>query len=53
MLSFLIAKISGWLEQAERGRTDAYLASASDLPELERRIRAIDRGQFQPQTEGN
>nr|WP_284506674.1 DUF3563 family protein [Caballeronia sp. GAWG1-5s-s] len=30
------------LDRAENSRRDAYLASASDIVELERRMRALD-----------
>jgi len=43
MIATLFAKLSNWLEQAERRRIGLYLGSAADHAELERRIRSLDK----------
>lgn len=43
MFGFLLTRILGWFENAEQRRNDAYLASARDLAELERRMRSMER----------
>jgi hypothetical protein len=42
MFAFLLQKLGNVIEQAQQRRRDAYLASSSDLGDLERRMRAID-----------
>jgi hypothetical protein len=46
MFSYIFAAVSNWLENAERGRRDAYLAESSDIFELERRIRSLEKNGF-------
>jgi hypothetical protein len=46
MFSYFFATLSHWLENAERDRRDAYLAESSDIFELERRIRALEKNGF-------
>jgi hypothetical protein len=45
MLIYLFVLLRKALDRAEHSRRDAYLASAVDLGELERRMRSIDIGQ--------
>jgi len=42
MFAYLLEKLNTWLESAERNSREAYLASSSDIVELERRIRSIE-----------
>ena len=46
MFAYIFESLSNWLENAERGRRDAYLAESSDIFELERRIRALEKNGF-------
>ena len=42
MFAYLIEKLSNWFESAERTRREAYLASSSDVVDLEKRLRALE-----------
>lgn len=42
MFAYILEKISFWFESAERSRREAYLASSSDVVDLERRLRALE-----------
>ncbi|MFT4069286.1 DUF3563 family protein [Paraburkholderia sp.] len=42
MFAFLLEKLSTWFETAERERREAYLASSSDIVQLEQRIRSLE-----------
>ncbi|HEY3539739.1 MAG: DUF3563 family protein [Trinickia sp.] len=42
MLAYIIEKLSNWFESAERTRREAYLASSSDVVDLEKRLRALE-----------
>ncbi|WDD94694.1 DUF3563 domain-containing protein [Burkholderia sp. FERM BP-3421] len=42
MFAYVIEKLSTWFETAERTRREAYLASSSDIVQLEQRIRALE-----------
>jgi hypothetical protein len=42
MFAYVIEKLSNWFESAERTRREAYLASSSDIVQLEQRIRALE-----------
>ncbi|WP_250475721.1 DUF3563 family protein [Caballeronia sp. GAFFF1] len=42
MFIYLFLWLKRALDRAENSRRDAYLASASDIVELERRMRALD-----------
>jgi Protein of unknown function (DUF3563) len=42
MLAYIIEKLSNWSESAERTRREAYLASSSDIVDLEKRLRALE-----------
>jgi hypothetical protein len=42
MFAYIIEKLSNWFESAERTRREAYLASSSDIVQLEQRIRALE-----------
>lgn len=42
MLAYLLDKLSNWFEAAERNRREAYLASSSDVVQLEQRIRSLE-----------
>ncbi|MGN6669536.1 MAG: DUF3563 family protein [Trinickia sp.] len=42
MFAYVIEKLSTWLETAERNRREAYLASSSDIVDLERRLRSLE-----------
>jgi hypothetical protein len=46
MISSFLAKLNAWLVNDETRRREAYLATSSDLVELESRIRALDNGQY-------
>ncbi|SDR06807.1 Protein of unknown function [Paraburkholderia tuberum] len=42
MFAFILEKLSTWFETAERSRREAYLASSSDIVQLEQRIRSLE-----------
>jgi hypothetical protein len=42
MFAYVIEKLSTWFETAERNRREAYLASSSDIVDLERRLRSLE-----------
>ncbi|MGF6759242.1 DUF3563 family protein [Paraburkholderia sp. GAS334] len=42
MFAYLVATLSNWFETAERDRREAYLASSSDIVQLEQRIRSLE-----------
>ncbi|KIX37163.1 hypothetical protein SY87_32825 [Burkholderia pseudomallei] len=42
MFAYIIEKLSNWFEAAERERREAYLASSSDIVQLEQRIRSLE-----------
>jgi hypothetical protein len=42
MFAHLLEKLSTWFETAERSRREAYLASSSDIVQLEQRIRSLE-----------
>lgn len=42
MFAYILEKLSHWFDTAERTRREAYLASSSDIVQLEQRIRSIE-----------
>jgi len=42
MFAYFLEKLGTWFETAERRRREAYLASSSDIVQLEQRIRSIE-----------
>jgi hypothetical protein len=42
MFVYILEKLSNWFESAERNRREAYLASSSDVVDLERRLRSLE-----------
>ncbi|MGN6229965.1 MAG: DUF3563 family protein [Trinickia sp.] len=42
MFAYLIEKLSNWFESAERTRREEYLASSTDIEDLERRLRSLE-----------
>ncbi len=42
MVAYIVEKLSYWFESAERERREAYLASSSDIVQLEQRIRSLE-----------
>lgn len=42
MFAYILEKLSNWFESAERTRREAYLASSSDVVDLEKRLRALE-----------
>jgi hypothetical protein len=42
MFAYVLEKLSTWFETAERDRREAYLASSSDIAQLEQRIRSLE-----------
>ena len=42
MFAVILEKLSTWFETAERSRREAYLASSSDIVQLEQRIRSLE-----------
>jgi Protein of unknown function (DUF3563) len=42
MFAYVLEKLSTWFETAERSRREAYLASSSDIVQLEQRIRSLE-----------
>ncbi|HWX13184.1 MAG TPA: DUF3563 family protein [Trinickia sp.] len=46
MFAYIVEKISSWFDSAERSRRDAYLASSTDVFDLERRLRALENSGY-------
>ena len=42
MFAYLIEKLSNWFESAERTRREEYLASSTDIDDLERRLHSLE-----------
>jgi hypothetical protein len=42
MFAYVLEKLSTWFEVAERNRREEYLASSSDIVQLEQRIRTLE-----------
>ena len=42
MFAYVLEKLSTWFETAERDRREAYLASSSDIVQLEQCIRSLE-----------
>jgi hypothetical protein len=42
MFAYILETLSNWFESAERSRREAYLASSSDVVDLERRLRSLE-----------
>ena len=42
MIAYVVEKLSNWFESAERNRREAYLASSTDIVQLEQRIRSLE-----------
>ncbi|MGN6315992.1 DUF3563 family protein [Trinickia sp.] len=42
MFAYILEKLSNWFESAERSRREDYLASSSDVVDLERRLRSLE-----------
>lgn len=46
MFAYIIETLSNWFEVAERTRREEYLASSSDIVQLEQRIRSLETDGF-------
>jgi uncharacterized protein DUF3563 len=46
MFAYFLEKLGEWIERAEHRRRDDYLSQASDLVDLERRMRWIERNGY-------
>ncbi len=44
MIMFLFYLLNAWLDAIERKRCDAYVSEATDLADVERRIRKLEAG---------
>jgi hypothetical protein len=42
MFAYILEALSNWFEVAERSQREAYLASSTDIAELEHRIRTME-----------
>ncbi|CAG4900190.1 DUF3563 family protein [Paraburkholderia saeva] len=42
MFAYFVETLSNWFETAERDRREAFLASSSDIVQLEQRIRSLE-----------
>jgi len=42
MFAYILEKLSTWFETAEARRREAWLASSTDVVELERRLRSLE-----------
>lgn len=42
MFAYVLEQLSNWFESAERNRREAYLASSTDIVELEHRLRNLE-----------
>ncbi len=43
MFAYFLEKLGSWFVQSEQRRLSDYLGESSDLGELERRMRSVDR----------
>jgi hypothetical protein len=43
MFTLLLEKLSIWFDTAERNRREEYLAQSSDIVQLEKRIRSLEK----------
>ncbi|WP_429284750.1 DUF3563 family protein [Paraburkholderia sp. GAS41] len=46
MFAYLLGKLDNWFERAQQRSLDSYLATSSDLQELERRMRSTERNGY-------
>jgi hypothetical protein len=46
MLAYLLEKLGSFFERAEERRRTDYLASSSDLAEVERRMRSLEKNGY-------
>jgi hypothetical protein len=46
MFAYLLEKLGSFFERAEQRRRTDYLASSSDLAELERRMRSLEKNGY-------
>jgi hypothetical protein len=46
MFAYLLEKLGSFFERAEKRRRTDYLASSSDLAELERRMRSLEKNGY-------
>ncbi|CAB3759810.1 DUF3563 family protein [Paraburkholderia solisilvae] len=46
MFAYCLEKLGEWIERAEERRRNEYLSQSSDLVDLERRMRAVERGGY-------
>jgi hypothetical protein len=46
MFAYLMEKFGNWFERAEQRRLHDYLATSSDLTELELRMRSVERNGY-------
>jgi hypothetical protein len=46
MFAYLLEKLRNWFDRAEQRRLHDYLATSSDLAELERRTYALERNGY-------
>ena len=44
MFAKILLVVSNWFERAERRRREAFLARATDIVDLENRIRELEKG---------
>jgi hypothetical protein len=42
MFAYILEALSNWFEVSERTRREAYLASSTDIVQLEQRIRSLE-----------
>jgi hypothetical protein len=49
MFAYLLGKLDNWFERAQQRSLDSYLATSSDLQELERRMRSTERNGYPTQ----
>jgi hypothetical protein len=49
MFTYLLEKLDNWFERAQQHSLDGYLATSSDLQELERRMRSTERNGYPTQ----
>ncbi|PXW23335.1 DUF3563 family protein [Paraburkholderia caballeronis] len=46
MFAYVLEKLSTWFETAEARRREAWLASSTDIVQLEQRIRSLESSGF-------
>jgi hypothetical protein len=46
MFAYILEKLGNWFERSEQRRLEDYLAGSADLPEIERRLRRLEKSGY-------